>query len=370
MQKQSMDEQLLNRLKGAAKKAAGHSYCPYSGFSVGAAVIGDDGNIYAGTNVENASYGLTICAERVAIFQAIASSVRVLRAILIYTPTAVPTAPCGSCRQVIRELGPDAEVICICGGPDSVRWSIAQLLPDSFGFESLLGSATPSSIVATPRDDRPRICIDIDNVIAQTDGVMRTVIRDVTGGRVDLEYEDVQCFNYWECRDRNGNSITKEDWKAVHAAFSEPRYVGSIEPVPGVQEHLNRLGERYMLHLATSRLPQARKTTIEWLERHRFPPHDLHFLKHGEKHISLGRFDASVEDDPAQACAFANAGFAMNFVIAHPWNTSISDAATLRRVSSWNEIIDMLCGSDQRRGGAMPPSALGASKARRAVRGE
>src|SRR5690606_9407853 len=142
--------------------------------------------------------------------------------------------------------------------------------------------------------ERPRICIDIDNVIAQSDSVMRSVIRQVTQNRVDLAYEDVVRFNYWDCQDRNGNAITQEEWALIHDAFSDPQQVGSIEPVPGVQEQLQRLSDHYVLHFATSRLPAARRATIEWLQRHQFPPHDLHFLKHGEKHISLGRFEASV----------------------------------------------------------------------------
>lgn len=339
-----MDEQQLNTLKDAARGAAAHAYCPYSGFRVGAAVLAEGGQIFRGANVENASYGLTVCAERVAVFQAVANGARWLRAIAIYTPTQVPTAPCGACRQVIREFAPDAEIICI-SDRESMTRTIADLLPDSFGPENLLGSAIPASVNVMTGVERSRICIDIDNVIAQTDVIMRSVIREVTGGRVELEYDDVQCFNYWECRDRHGNSITKDEWNVVHAKFSEPRYVGSIDPMPGVQEHLERLSRRYILHLATSRLPQARKTTLEWLERHKFPPHDLHFLKHGEKHISLGRFDASVEDDLIQARSFADAGFGMNFVIAHPWNRSMANAATLRRVSTWNEIVDALCGT-------------------------
>ncbi len=155
---------------------------------------------------------------------------------------------------------------------------------------------------------RPRLCIDIDNVLARTDEVMRRVIRAHTAGRVDLCYEEVQEFDYCRCKDARGHSITKEEWQEIHALFSEPRYLWLIQPVDGVQDCLRGLNEKYELHLATARLPEARRTTIEWLEAHDFPPHSLHFLRHGEKHLSLGEFAAGVEDDRAQAEAFANSG--------------------------------------------------------------
>ena len=72
---------------------------------------------------------------------------------------------------------------------------------------------------------KSRLCIDIDNVIARTDEVMRRVIRDFTQGRVDFEYEHILAFNYHECHDANGCTITKEEWKGIHDLFSEPRYL-------------------------------------------------------------------------------------------------------------------------------------------------
>lgn len=106
----SKDE--LSALTAAAKEVAGNSYSPYSRFSVGAAVLTDTGEIVAGCNVENASLGLTVCAERNAIFAAVARGARRVRALLIYTPTAKSTPPCGSCRQVLREFAEDCPVIC------------------------------------------------------------------------------------------------------------------------------------------------------------------------------------------------------------------------------------------------------------------
>lgn len=127
------------RLLEAAREAAARAYCPYSNFPVGAAVLSGDGNVFAGCNVENASHGLTCCAERNAVFQLVASgeSPPLVRAILIYTPTAAPTAPCGACRQVLNEFGPTCEVVSLCDGPDELRLTLDQLLPAAFGPRNL-----------------------------------------------------------------------------------------------------------------------------------------------------------------------------------------------------------------------------------------
>jgi len=126
---------------------------------------------------------------------------------------------------------------------------------------------------------KQRLCIDIDNVIAQTDEVMRRVIHDFTGGRVQLDYAHVIDFDYHKCKDANGCAITKEEWHAVHDLFSEPQNLWLLQPFEGVQDHLKALGDKFVLHLATSRLPKARRTTVEWLEAHKIPAHDLHFLR-------------------------------------------------------------------------------------------
>jgi cytidine deaminase len=132
-------EPVRAELLKAAKAAAARAYCPYSRFTVGAAILTDRGEIYAGCNVENASYGLTICAERNAIFQAVSRSAAplVIRAVLVYTPTPVPTAPCGACRQVINEFGPDAAIVSVCDGPATTSHQLSELLPDAFGPRNL-----------------------------------------------------------------------------------------------------------------------------------------------------------------------------------------------------------------------------------------
>ena len=98
-------------LLAAATAARERAYAPYSRFSVGAALACDDGTIVAGCNVENASYGMTMCAERTAIFAAVASGRTRFRAIAVAGPPGVTTPPCGACRQVLAEFGRDLRVL-------------------------------------------------------------------------------------------------------------------------------------------------------------------------------------------------------------------------------------------------------------------
>jgi cytidine deaminase len=128
---------VIRRLEKTARAAAQKSYSPYSRFRVGAAILAGSGRIYTGTNVENASFGLCNCAERTAIFTAATQGERVVRAIAVYTPTQTATSPCGACRQVLNEFGPDALVISICDGQDRIEATLAQLLPAAFGPKNL-----------------------------------------------------------------------------------------------------------------------------------------------------------------------------------------------------------------------------------------
>jgi cytidine deaminase len=121
------------KLKAAAKAAAARAYAPYSKFRVGAAVLTGSGKVYSGCNVENASYGLCNCAERTAIFSAVAAGERKIRCVVVYTPTKTATAPCGACRQVINEFGPDARVISYCQGREELDVTLGALLPGAFG---------------------------------------------------------------------------------------------------------------------------------------------------------------------------------------------------------------------------------------------
>jgi cytidine deaminase len=124
---------LATRLERLARRAAKTSYSPYSKFAVGAAVLAGSGKIYTGCNVENASYGLCNCAERTAIFSAAAAGERKIKCVVVYTPTTSATPPCGACRQVINELGPQARVVSICDSDDRIETTLDALLPAAFG---------------------------------------------------------------------------------------------------------------------------------------------------------------------------------------------------------------------------------------------
>lgn len=125
----------LKAMETVARQAAGNAHAPYSHFHVGAAVLDDQGRIFAGCNVENASFGLTICAERNAVGAAVAAGTRRLRAITIYTPTDALTPPCGACRQVLSEFGPAMEIHLVNYEGRRVAYRLDQLLPGAFEFE-------------------------------------------------------------------------------------------------------------------------------------------------------------------------------------------------------------------------------------------
>jgi cytidine deaminase len=121
-------------LLGAARQALQRAYARYSNFRVGAAVLTEQGEIFSGCNVENASYGLTICAERSAIFTAVQSTKApklIIRAVAVVNGDDVPCSPCGACRQVIFEFGENAIVI-FKGQQGYQEMGIADLLPESF----------------------------------------------------------------------------------------------------------------------------------------------------------------------------------------------------------------------------------------------
>lgn len=131
----TVSDEHWRQLADAARGASEHAYCRYSNFRVGAAVLTSDGAITRGCNVENASYGLTICAERNAIFSAIAGGSRAIVALSLYTPTPRPATPCGACRQVLAEFGRDALIRCACDGPDVMTFTLEALLPARFALE-------------------------------------------------------------------------------------------------------------------------------------------------------------------------------------------------------------------------------------------
>jgi cytidine deaminase len=117
------DDELIT----AAWKARENAYAPYSDFKVGAALLGSDGGVYPGCNVENISYGLTNCAERVAIGAAVAMGSRSFEKVAVVADTAAPISPCGACRQVLAEFG--VKTVILANRTESISFSLEELLP-------------------------------------------------------------------------------------------------------------------------------------------------------------------------------------------------------------------------------------------------
>ena len=135
----SIEPARIEELVVQAREIRSRAYAPYSGFHVGAALLADD-RIFAATNVENASYPLSVCAERNAVAMAVAAGVASsARAVAVVTDSNDPTPPCGGCRQVLFEFGGPGMAVISESGDGSVRtfWSLDELLPDAFGPSDL-----------------------------------------------------------------------------------------------------------------------------------------------------------------------------------------------------------------------------------------
>lgn len=120
-----------------AAEARDQAYVPYSNFKVGAALLSEDGRVFSGANVENASYGLTICAERAAVFKAVSEGARRFKSLAVVTDLPDPASPCGACRQVLAEFAPDLKVILANTKGKAVSTTVAELLPLAFTPEKL-----------------------------------------------------------------------------------------------------------------------------------------------------------------------------------------------------------------------------------------
>jgi cytidine deaminase len=120
-----------------ARRAREGAYAPYSGFQVGAALLTDDGRVFTGANIENASYGLSMCAERTAVFHAAAEGARGLAAVAVVASNDEPTWPCGACRQVLHEFGKNLVVLSEGLGGRRIERRLVDLLPDAFGPDDL-----------------------------------------------------------------------------------------------------------------------------------------------------------------------------------------------------------------------------------------
>ena len=127
---------MTDSLISAARSAQAQAYAPYSNFRVGAALEAADGTVFTGCNVENASYGLTICAERAALCAAVTAGAKRFRRAVVVSDSDPPAAPCGACRQVLAEFGLDLPIQAV-GSKRTLNWRLADLLPAAFGPEQL-----------------------------------------------------------------------------------------------------------------------------------------------------------------------------------------------------------------------------------------
>lgn len=122
----------IDRLVDAARAARAHAVADFSGFTVGAALETDTGLVITGCNVENATYGLTVCAERVAMFKALSEGHRAFRRVVVVADTERPTPPCGACRQILWEFAGDIEVVLANPRAVTARHQLSELLPHPF----------------------------------------------------------------------------------------------------------------------------------------------------------------------------------------------------------------------------------------------
>ena len=132
-----VDDATLDEMLAAARAIMPRAYVPYSGFHVGAAVLNEDGTIRPGVNVENASYPLSVCAERNAVASMVIAGRQRILAVAVATDAPTPTPPCGGCRQVLWEFGPSSLVIAETTAGERAMWALEDLLPSAFGPDDL-----------------------------------------------------------------------------------------------------------------------------------------------------------------------------------------------------------------------------------------
>ncbi|MBX3143753.1 MAG: cytidine deaminase [Trueperaceae bacterium] len=132
-----MSARVPSDLLAAARSAWANAYAPYSGFKVGAALRCASGAVFSGSNVENASFGLTRCAEQSAVQALVTSGERSFTEIVVFTQAAQPTSPCGACRQVLFEFAPEARVLIVNGAGAVLETSVRELIPGAFGPSQL-----------------------------------------------------------------------------------------------------------------------------------------------------------------------------------------------------------------------------------------
>ncbi len=135
------EKELIEKAKRARLKA----YAPYSNFKVGVALLTKSGKVYTGANVENSTYGLTVCAERVAVFKAVNRGEKNFSKIVVVADKNPPVTPCGACRQVLSEFAKDLKIVCANLEGKVKRYSLKELLPDAFEKGSMDKRSTDSS---------------------------------------------------------------------------------------------------------------------------------------------------------------------------------------------------------------------------------
>jgi cytidine deaminase len=147
-----LDNEQRALLLARARQAAEHAYIPYSHFPVGAALITADGTVFSGCNIENASYGLTICAERSAVSAAVSAGHREILAVAVSAPRNSLTSPCGACRQVLREFVPAQQdmIVILDDGASGVSVTMGELLPRSFDPEHLERRGAENDVEEAP----------------------------------------------------------------------------------------------------------------------------------------------------------------------------------------------------------------------------
>ncbi len=140
----SVSDEVIVQLAEAAREARSFAYAPYSGFSVGAALLTDNGEVFTGCNVENSSYGMTCCAERTAVFSAIAAGAQHFHAIAVAADNS-PVPPCGACRQVLSEFAQDLTIVLVGKGTNHRILTLGNLLPEPFNAGFLLTASDEAS---------------------------------------------------------------------------------------------------------------------------------------------------------------------------------------------------------------------------------
>jgi cytidine deaminase len=152
---ESIAAEVWGDLLSRARAAAEHAYAPYSEFPVGAAALALDGSIHTGCNVENASYGMTICAERAAVSAAIGAGHRQIVAVAVSAPNVARTSPCGACRQFLNEFRPaNADMVIVLDDHDSGEPVMLEaLLPNAFGPRNLDATSLLEDVSPVPRRD-------------------------------------------------------------------------------------------------------------------------------------------------------------------------------------------------------------------------